>query len=257
MKLKHPDNNPPVPMSSIPYASATFQSATLLHKEYGQTLISEIMQCDAFYALSELIYFSASSTCQLLNLIEMQINNQERPITSQMQNRFDNLQYFKTVLEDLRDNVENLIRFINGRGTPKWPRATALSHTEIVNRTAEALLDDYRHIDNRIKRLSKRCSAGMTRIMNTALLDESRRAVDQADGVARLTLLAFFFIPLSFTASFFGMNFKELGSSNQDLSVWVWFIVSVPIFGVSVLLCFWSKVYVWLSRVFRPAHSKA
>jgi len=70
-------------------------------------------------------------------------------------------------------------------------------------------------------------------------------------------LLAFFFIPLSFTASFFGMNFKELGSSNQDLSVWVWFIVSVPIFGVSVLLCFWSKVYVWLSRVFRPAHSKA
>jgi Mg2+ and Co2+ transporter CorA len=251
MKLKRPYDSVPISMSNVPYASATSQSASLLHKDYGQTLNTEIMKVDAFYALSELFFFSASSTCQFLNLIEKQINNQEHPILPHLQNCFDNLQYTKEVLEELLGDIELLLGSIAARGTLKWPKASLPAHVEIVNRMAETLLEDYRHIEIRIKRLSTRCSAGMTLIMNTALLAESRRGFEQAGGMARLTLLAFFFIPLSFTSSFFGMNFKELGNNNLNLSIWVWFVVSVPIFVLSVVLCFWSSVHNWARNLIR------
>lgn len=42
-------------------------------------------------------------------------------------------------------------------------------------------------------------------------------AADQAEGVQRLTTLAFFFIPLSFVASLFGMNIEELGSGDGNI----------------------------------------
>ncbi|KAB5584717.1 hypothetical protein GE09DRAFT_1067956 [Coniochaeta sp. 2T2.1] len=60
----------------------------------------------------------------------------------------------------------------------------------------------------------------MTILMNAAAIDESQKAIAQAEGVAKLTTLAFFFVPLSFTTSIFGMNF-ELSDGNH-LSMWVW-----------------------------------
>jgi Mg2+ and Co2+ transporter CorA len=70
-------------------------------------------------------------------------------------------------------------------------------------------------------------------VINNNMLVESQRAIEQAAGVAKLTRLAFFYIPLSFTTSFFGMNFVQFGTG--ELSIWLWFAVSIPIFFVSVL----------------------
>lgn len=69
--------------------------------------------------------------------------------------------------------------------------------------------------------------------MNIASVAESKKVLEQAKGVENLTRLAFAFVPLSITASFFGMNFKQLGQG--DLPLWIWFAVSVPIFALSVV----------------------
>lgn len=71
------------------------------------------------------------------------------------------------------------------------------------------------------------------------MLTESRKATEQACSVTRLTLLAFLFLPLSFTTSFFGINFREL---DEGLNLWIWAATSIPLF-VLVLVCyFWTDV---------------
>lgn len=79
----------------------------------------------------------------------------------------------------------------------------------------------------------------MNDIRTTAMLLESKKGIQQAQGVARLTMLPFFFIPLSFTTSFFGMNFAELGTGKY--SIWLWFAVSVPIFAVALVFVFLGR----------------
>ena len=71
-------------------------------------------------------------------------------------------------------------------------------------------------------------------MMNRAVVAESRKLIDQAESLKRLTLLATFFIPLSFTTSLFGMNFEELGQGH--LHVWLFAVVSAPVL-CSLLLC--------------------
>ncbi|USW56118.1 Putative Mg2+ transporter protein, CorA-like/Zinc transport protein ZntB [Septoria linicola] len=70
--------------------------------------------------------------------------------------------------------------------------------------------------------------------MNNAMLRESQRAIQQAATVAKLTKLAFLFVPLTLASAFFGMNSTEL--DNGALSLWVFFAVAIPIVMLSVLL---------------------
>lgn len=48
-------------------------------------------------------------------------------------------------------------------------------------------------------------------------LEDSREAVRYADSVGRVTTLAFFFIPLSFVTSTFGMNVTQFGSGTAPI----------------------------------------
>lgn len=81
------------------------------------------------------------------------------------------------------------------------------------------------------------------------MLAEAQRSISQAEGLARLTFLAFLFVPLSFTTSFFGMNFRELiGDDGPNLSVYIWFAVSVPIFAISLSFLFWERVRDYLAQ---------
>lgn len=84
---------------------------------------------------------------------------------------------------------------------------------------------------------------------------ESREAIDQAKRMGKLTFLAFIFVPLSFTTSFFGMNVKELDA--KKVSIWMWLVVSVPILGLalsSYKIQFWKKLL--LRKPFRIGKSK-
>ena len=66
-----------------------------------------------------------------------------------------------------------------------------------------------------------------------AQLEEARVSTSTAVSVGRLSKLAFVFIPLSFTTSFFGMNVQELGQGTATLQTF--FITAVAI-GVGSLI---------------------
>jgi Mg2+ and Co2+ transporter CorA len=146
--------------------------------------------------------------------------------------RFSNLLYSKNILDQHAQNIDGTISFIKTYPGSKSNNDT-IDMIEEASAVATSILEDFEHLSNRAKALSLYCDRGMNIVMNNNMLLESQRAIEQAAGVAKLTRLAFFYIPLSFTASFFGMNFKQLGTG--VLNIWVWFAASLPVFLISVL----------------------
>ena len=100
---------------------------------------------------------------------------------------------------------------------------------------ADLLFKDFESLLQWTELFSHRCDQGMSIIKNNnAMLTESRPAISQARLVGRLTLLAYFYIPLSFTSALFGMNFSEL-NKGSSLHIWLFFATSVPILLFSKL----------------------
>ncbi|KAF3008201.1 hypothetical protein E8E14_008561 [Neopestalotiopsis sp. 37M] len=77
-------------------------------------------------------------------------------------------------------------------------------------------------------------------------LAESRKAIEMTDSVKLLTQLAFLFVPLTFSASIFGVNAAELGSGSRPFSL---FLITAFVFLGFTLSGLW--LYRKLSDKFR------
>ncbi|OQE34874.1 hypothetical protein PENCOP_c015G06297 [Penicillium coprophilum] len=107
-------------------------------------------------------------------------------------------------LPELKDSMEPFIEFLIKLHPPNSPLEVAATELEATRDMHELWKD----IDQTLLRLSK-TSASVT--SNMGLL-ESRRSIDEAHAVARLTELAFIFIPMSFAASIFGMQIEPFAN---------------------------------------------
>lgn len=200
---------------------------------------------------------SAFSEVQFLNLVESRIHIQMTNIAegARDDDALGTLQYFSNILirhaQQLGESTRALSRLME-RSSNKRPSAMSeSSRTLETNSTSSSsgaftphgLLQDYEQLQVRCLDLSKMCSRGMTLAMNKATIEESRRAIEQSDRLKRLTLLATFFIPLSFSSSLFGMNVDVLGQS--EVRLWWFFVLCIPI-----TLCAYI-VYLWDFRALR------
>lgn len=77
-------------------------------------------------------------------------------------------------------------------------------------------------------------------------IEESRKAIQQAETVRRLTILAFVFIPLSTVCGAFGMNLRELGS---DTPAWVFGVSAASVVIATSLLAVGPTVMNHLIRL--------
>lgn len=68
-------------------------------------------------------------------------------------------------------------------------------------------------------------------IMANMSIVESKRGIAEAESVTKLTELAFFFIPLTFSASIFSMQVKELNASR--ISIAAFFILDIVVTAAS------------------------
>ena len=99
--------------------------------------------------------------------------------------------------------------------------------------TEHDLPPDLKNLLEDINRMAERLrttSASLT--SNMALLD-SRRSIDEAHAVTRLTELAFIFIPLSFAATVFGMQIEPFAN---PVPVWYFFVVAVVATSISYFM---------------------
>jgi Mg2+ and Co2+ transporter CorA len=229
-----------------PTAALLPQSINLLPKFYGRSLNMPLMAVDPFYALTELFEFTASSEVDLLNVIKAKVDDLletsegGNPVTTLSQSY---LLYSHQILEHHVHHIKEALHFIKGRTSLKWPHSQNPNLDRKAESKATRLERDFEYLLSRAELLRAQCERKMNIMMNTASIAEANRGVEHARSVFKFTLLASFYVPLSFTASFFGMNFRQLG--NGSLSLWIWIVVSVPVFGLSVLVLFWDPKIFW------------
>lgn len=215
------------------------QNAKHLSDQYQQGLDPALARADSFYALSNFFQFSAASENQFLNMIQSVIRDdihhatvlaKEKRADASLANLLSN----QLVLSEHVKRLQYNVLAIQKRRT--WPKLPSSSSgvMDKLDQVGTEILDDYQELLRRAKALAEDCDRGIRRIEHLESYAESRRAIAQAEGVEKLTRLAFVFVPMGFSCAFFGMNFREIGQG--ELSLWVWFAVTVPIFVLSLVL---------------------
>ncbi|KAK1778044.1 cora-like Mg2+ transporter protein-domain-containing protein [Copromyces sp. CBS 386.78] len=206
------------------------RSAAHLPNDYGRSLHGTIMSQDAFYCLAEIFNFAASSQMEFLNLIDLKLDLYTSLPTEEDFKVLPNLKYSKKILYRYIQKTERVLESIRNATNKesRWPRPT--DQTEKARVTAQNIEHDFEHLLKRAQTLHSRTTDAITVLLSSISIYESQRAIQQAEDMAKLTFLAFLFVPLSFATSFFGMNFKEL--DGNKLSVWWWGVGS----GISLVI---------------------
>ncbi|KAF2114039.1 hypothetical protein BDV96DRAFT_647527 [Lophiotrema nucula] len=227
-----------------------FQNASHLPNVYGSSLDARIMKLDALYGLSELFALSAASENQFVNTMQQLISETAQLSFDQEQRAQESLRYFKTVLDARILRIREMLAFLQLRGGPNWPQATDPADQAVVEAQMMDLCGNLEHLLERASGLTASCLEGITTIVNISALNESKTARQQAQNLNRLSILAFFFLPLSFTTSAFGMNVRELGvEDGAHLRTMIG--VTIIFLVVSIGLCFWHTLSLCVIRTKR------
>ncbi|RKK89171.1 hypothetical protein BFJ68_g16776 [Fusarium oxysporum] len=217
------------------------QSLSRLPHDYGRSLRPSIMAKDPFYTIIEIFNFAASSQVQFLNLIDAQLDVHTSGPTSQDFESLGYLKYIKHMLYGHLQKTKHVLESIKNAQLPTWPKDD--SNSEKAAAAAHNVEQDFQYILDRTISLHTRTTESISVLMSSMSISESQRAITQAERVGKLTLLAFIFVPLSFTTSFFGMNVQQIEGKN--LGIWWWIAMSVPIVGLVFALYFIDISALW------------
>lgn len=218
----------------IAQANNAAQSANVLHSQYGSSMETAAARHDVMYALNELFLFAANSECQFINFMASQIALEMSTFEDHMMHSLQNLHFNKTLIDNHIAHLLEFVAFLKSSRTSVRPKDEKVS--EVIHEAQESLLKDYENLIERARDLAARCIEGASNITSKAMLEQSAQAIDESKRVNRLTLLAFFFLPLSLGTGIFGMNFKEFGSG--ILGIWVCVPVFLTIIAISMAMAF-------------------
>ena len=221
-------------------------------KDFWRPLRPEIMAKDAFYSLTEVFRLAASSQIAFLNLIEIKLDKYTSLPTDQDLQSLPNLRYTKHVLYQYIQKTQRVLNSIKNAQIPKWRKDRSETGTRKATHAVQDLEQDFTHLLKRGTSLHQRTTDAIGVLMSSMSISESHKAIEQAERVGRLTFLAFFFVPLSFTTSLFGMNIKEW---EKGLPLKAWFALSLPVTILAIATFFldvdrpakalWTKVSNW------------
>lgn len=121
-------------------------------------------------------------------------------------------------------------------------------------------------LESELRATRLRIDSTFQSLMSAMSIVESERAIQQAEGVSKLTQLAFFFIPLSLVAAVFGMNVtvsrplrrlftSPLPNCKQEFTnalTWrVWVITSIAVMAATYLILYRKEVLLQTVHIFR------
>lgn len=236
------------------------QSTSNLPLEYPHLLsaldLTKRATTDAFHALVPLFVHAAFSEVAFLNLLTSLLNEltEPEPLEKYQTDNFESLLHYEVIAQRHASQLRHCVRSIQNwsrcpvstlqrqsssndqnslparrsdepaADTGNTSRLPSNLHSSSFS--SAGILDDYQGLLDRCLRLLSRIESAKASEMNRAMMLESRRAIEQSERVKQLTLMATYFIPLTFTASLFGMNFGLFGQG--DLPVWWYFVFAIP-----------------------------
>ena len=240
------------------------QNMQQLHIDLGRNLDHSTMCTDPFYAIGDVFKLVSLAESKFLNMIMSKLGRDSKNIIvdtdlngqTPEENIFaqSNLIRNRQILEDHMLNLRGILSFIRRqREIGMWPGLeTTDDHKIITNKSLFSLEQDFLHLLENAESLYKRCESAMVIAMNSASIAEARRGLVQGKSLFKFTVLASFYVPLSFTSTLMGMNVSEINPGSV-YGIWLFFAVTLPIFGVSALFLFfnWGKLYTNLKRMVR------
>ncbi|KAK0633938.1 hypothetical protein B0T14DRAFT_599098 [Immersiella caudata] len=120
-----------------------------------------------------------------------------------------------------------------------------------LNNELQLLKFQYRNIIQGLDRLDDRAhQLSQTRLISIQIA-ESRKAIQQADSVRRLTTLAFIFIPLTYVASVFGADIVDMAEERSSRN---FAIASVATTLATILAAMVLEQYLW-PAIMRPLNA--
>ena len=154
----------------------------------------------------------------------------------------ENLPHWRAMIDrfgsELRQTRHSLITFAN------FLLQANLTSEAAVSEAASASIDisprdmNLSNVLVQIASLQKRTLTTYKLLTANVSLVESKRGIAEAESVSRLTELAFLFIPLTFSASIFSMQVKELSGAN--ISIYAFFILGFflvcILYGIRLLI---------------------
>ena len=161
-----------------------------------------------------------------------------------------NLLYFRGILEDQLSNASYMLQLLEDRNRIFQHGRRSNDHRSAADHAMAEVSSLFQDLHLQAQALREKCTQGMTVISNNSMLAESQRAIQQAKLVTKLTLVAFVYLPFTFTAGFFGMNFTELGTGT--ISLWIFFATSLPLMLVTV--AFFALDVRTIRRILRALH---
>ncbi|KAM4057225.1 corA-like Mg2+ transporter protein [Hirsutella rhossiliensis] len=222
------------------------RSASSLPADYGRSLRPSIMARDALYSLTEVFDFAASSQMEFLNLIDVKLDKYTSLPAEEDFQILPNLTYMKQTLYQYIQKTQRTLDSIRSAQQGKWPTEQTDSGSRKAKSVAQNLEQDFQHLLNRADRLHRRSTEAITVLMSSLSISKSQMAIVQAQRVGKLTFLAFIFVPLSFTTSFFGMNVAELADNTTGLKTWGVLSASLT---VAIIALFFMDVVGYARRI--------
>ena len=128
------------------------------------------------------------------------------------------LQTWRVLLGQWKRNLSNDIssmayaaqHLLHGHGVGDRERIAIDDEPKPLRRTNSVLhppsQGDFDNVAEGVENLARRAESTFHLMTSTMAIVESREAIAQAATISKLTTLAFVFIPLTYTASVFGMN---------------------------------------------------
>ncbi|OHE93064.1 hypothetical protein CORC01_11621 [Colletotrichum orchidophilum] len=200
---------------------------------------------DTYYSLSIIFRFAVASEAQFLDKLQHLLEQDMQPAVL-AQTDFDkrltmwNLVHNKQILDRHVQNLEEICDFLEAKDSNSWATAKSVGVLEkagMVNRLIER---DYQKMRRRAIKLSEDYWQNTSMLANAAMIDDSQRAISQGEIVRKLSTLGFFFLPLSFSTSIFGMNLQELNEGSYT-KLGVWIAIAAASLLLAYLMLRWSS----------------
>ncbi|KAJ5163160.1 uncharacterized protein N7500_004990 [Penicillium coprophilum] len=213
------------------------QSLAIFPEGYGRGLDWSLAKSDRLHILADVFRLSAFSQKQLLNVMKEKIRTETNRLSLSNENpTLANLLYFRDILQDQLSNTSYMLQLTNDKNNilqngHRSTTAISIDQRSVANDAMAEVCSLFQDLHLEAQSLYEKCTQGMTVISNEGMLAESQRAIQQAKLVTKLTIVAFVYLPFTFTAGFFGMNFKELGN---DMPLWIFFAASFPLMFVTM-----------------------
>ena len=130
------------------------------------------------------------------------------------------LDRFERELSQLQDSLQAFATFLLPPPIPRSAHPDKDSEDNPINSQLKASLKQISDLRQRTTKSYKSLTANISIV-------ESKRGIAEAESVTKLTELAFLFIPLTFSASIFSMQVKELNAANISISAF--FVLAIII----------------------------